>query len=109
MRNIFLKKIVHKMWWRNTPRAFPKKLKLSVSLWIMQFVFIECQVVDYRNILKLSCRPLTLTSNKAFKNNKQGPETSLPSLFSFLLSFFIDQISLFGCLYFLRYWAICVL
>ena len=28
--------------------------------------FIVCQVEDYRNLLKLSCRPLSFTSYKAF-------------------------------------------
>ena len=52
--------------------------------------------MDYRNIFKLSCRPLALTSNKAFKNNKKGFGTSLPSLFSFFVFLpyvlLIDQI-----------------
>ena len=36
------------------------------SLKYIQFVFIVCQVESYRNILKLSCRPLALTPHKTF-------------------------------------------
>ena len=32
---------------------------------------IVCQVEDYRNILKLSCRPLAFTSYKAFAKSKK--------------------------------------
>ena len=48
----------------------------------MQFVFIVCRVEDYRNMLKLTCRPLALTSYKAFLKNKERSETSLPASFS---------------------------
>ena len=34
---------------------------------MIQFVFIVCQVEEYRNILKLSCRPLPFNSYKTFK------------------------------------------
>ena len=36
-----------------------------------------CQVDDYRRWLKLSCRPLAFTSNKAFLKNKKRSGTSL--------------------------------
>ena len=50
----------------------------------MKFVFIECQVESYQNILKLNCRTIALNSYKAFlKNkNKKGTGTSLPASFS---------------------------
>ena len=48
----------------------------------MQFVFIVCQVRDYRNILKLSCRPLAFTLYKAFLKNKSRSGTRLPPSFS---------------------------
>ena len=35
----------------------------------MCVIFILCQVEDYRNILKLSCRPLAFNSNKTILNN----------------------------------------
>ena len=41
------------------------------------FVFIVCQVVHYRSILKLSCRPLAFISYKAFKKNEKKSGTSL--------------------------------
>ena len=38
----------------------------------MCVIFILCQVEDYRNILKLSCRPLAFVSNKVFLNNNDS-------------------------------------
>ena len=44
----------------------------SLKFYIV-FVFIACQVESFRNVLKLSCRPLAFTSYKAFlKNKKRG-------------------------------------
>ena len=48
----------------------------------MQPVFIVIQGEDYRNILKLSCRPLAFTSYKGFFDKQRGLETSLPASFS---------------------------
>ena len=53
------------------PDPFLKKVKIelisgSTALSFMQFDFIVCQVEDYRNVLKLSSRPLVFTSHKAF-------------------------------------------
>ena len=55
------------------PRPFFKKKKIkikhiseSVYYSFIQLVFIVCQVDDYQNILKLSCRPLAFTTYKAF-------------------------------------------
>ena len=70
--------------------------------------------------MKLTCRPLALTSSKAvfFKKKKKRSGISLPGSFStwfFKKKYFscyillIYQISLSGCLYFVRYWTICVL
>ena len=84
----------------------------------MQFVFIVCLIEGYRNILKLSCRLLAFTSYKALLKNKNRSGTSIPAPFSasFLKKKYFsynimlpDQISLSGCLYFVRYWTICVL
>ena len=68
-------------------------------------------------ILKLSCRPLAFTSYTASSKNKKKTGTSAPSSFCawFLkknisvVVLLIDQISLSGCLYFVRYLALCVL
>ena len=51
----------------------------SIALSFIQFVFIVCQVKGYRNILKLSCRPLFLPHIKLFQKTKKGIElVSLP-------------------------------
>ena len=80
--------------------------------------FSICQVEYYRNILRLSCRPLSFALYKAFfffKKKKAGQELiSLPHFihdFCRKISLYIlltDQVSLSGCLYFVRYWVICV-
>ena len=71
-----------------------------------------CQLIEYVklraiDILKLSCRSLAFTSNKAFLKNKKRSAASLPASFSTLflkkkyLSCYIalpDQISISGCL-----------
>ena len=67
----------------------------------MQFVFIVYQVEGYWKILKLICRLLTITSHKAFLKNIKRSETCYILL--------PDQVSLSGCFYVVRYWAICVL
>ena len=64
MRNIFLEKSHTKYGGETSARRFPKKLKLKISLSFIQFVFIACQVEGYRNILKLSWKPLAFTSFK---------------------------------------------
>ena len=83
-------------------------------MFYVQFVFIVCQVEDYQNILKLSCRPLAFTSNKTFLKNKERSRTSLLASFSerFLKEKYFyyyilvpGQISLSTCLYFKNYWA----
>ena len=48
----------------------------------MQIVFVVCQVEDYQKILKLSCRALAFTSDKAFLKIKKWYGTSLPQTFS---------------------------
>ena len=45
-----------------------------VSSSFIQFAFIACQIDGYRNILKLSCRPLAFTLQKLFKETKRGLE-----------------------------------
>ena len=46
------------------------------SLKFLQFFLMVCEVEDYRNILKLSCRPL------AFASYETSLKISLPTLFS---------------------------
>ena len=81
-------------------------------------MFLLCVWAEgYRKILKLSCRPLAITSYKAYLKNKKKSGTSLPVSFSarflkknifFSISYLTYQIYLSGCLYFLRYWPRCV-
>ena len=119
LRNIFLeeKNVEEELF----PDSF-LKIQKSVYLWInilsfIYFVFTVCQVEDSRNWLKLCCRALAFTSNKAFLKNQKRSGTSLPVSFStrFLkknISCYIilsEQISRSGCLYFVKFWAICVL
>ena len=58
MTNIFLEKSCKKCGGEARSRLLPEKSKLSIS--------IVCQVEDYRNVLKLSCRLLAFTSYKVF-------------------------------------------
>ena len=56
------------MFRRSYSRPFSKKSKLSVFLLnCLRFIFITYQGNGYRNILKLSCRPLGFDSYKNFK------------------------------------------
>ena len=80
-RNIFLGKSYTKYDRKTFPRPFSKKSKLSIFLdqYLAYSDFIVCQVENYRDILNLSCRPLSFTSNKTFKKNKKRSGTvSLP-------------------------------
>ena len=84
MRNKFLGKWYTKCGKETIPRSFSKKSKLVIKISVskvkfIQFIFIVYQVEYYRNILKLSYRPLSFTSCKAFKKTKRGLELiSLP-------------------------------
>ena len=78
------------------------KSQSSVYLWIniLKFhtaCFYVCQVEDYQNILKLSCRQLAFTSYKAFLKNKRS-RTSLPISFS---AWFLKKNISFGIFYYL--------
>ena len=67
-RNIFLEKSYAKCGGEISPRPFSKKPNLAISLhqWsrVLYNLFLLYGNVseDYRNILKLTCRPLVLTS-----------------------------------------------
>ena len=70
MRNIFLEKSYTKFGGETIPRLFSKKSKLSIPpdqqskvLYSLFLLYIK----GYQKILKLSSRPLTFTSYKAFK------------------------------------------
>ena len=109
MRNIFLEKSYTKCGGETIARPFSKKSNhLCInSLKFYMVCFIVYQVEDYQNILKLSYRLLALTVwNQScclifymiFKENDFSCYILLPV-----------QISLSGCLYFVRYQVICVL
>ena len=114
MRNICLEKSYTKCGGETSRRLFSKKLKLSISLdqllkVFYRLFFIVCQAEGYQNILKLSCRPLPLTSIKAFFNKPCLSFCIILEgnyIFSYIL--LIDQTSLPGCLSLVRYYAICV-
>ena len=64
------------------------------------------------NILEVSCRPFTITSNKAFLKNKEVWNWCFYLIFCLIFEkkcITTDQISLYDCLYSVRYWTICVL
>ena len=87
MRKMFLEKSYTDCGGETIPRPFSKKSKLSVSLdqqskVLYNLFFIISQVEGYRNILKLSCRPLAFNSFKAFLKNKVRSRTSLLDSFS---------------------------
>ena len=65
MRNVFLEK--SKCGGETSPRPFSEKLKVSISLdqqsnVLYSLLLLYGQVEGYRNISKLSCRPLAFTS-----------------------------------------------
>ena len=87
LRNIFLEKWYTKCGGKTIPAPFFKKSKLSISLdqyskvlYILFLLFAKFE--DYRNWLKLNCRPPIFTSNKAFLKNKERSGTSFPASFS---------------------------
>ena len=71
MRNIFLEKSYTKFGRDTLPDSL-QKIKIddisgSIVIYsFIQFVFIVCQIEDFRSILKLSCRSLACTSYKVF-------------------------------------------
>ena len=72
-KHFFLKNLAQNAMKILFPDPFLKKLKLSVSLdqyskgsYSLFLCYAICQVEDYQNILKLSCKPLAFTLYKAF-------------------------------------------
>ena len=113
LRNISVEKSYTKCDGETIPWPFIKKSKLSIYLdqysSFIYFIFIVCQVEDYQKGLKLSCISLAFASNKAFSK-------IICIIFAWFLKRNIslvvllpDQFSMSGCVYFVRYWQICVL
>ena len=124
MRNIFLKKSYKNVLEKLVRRSFSGKLKLRISL--DQWAKVLCSLFllnpkGYRNLLKLSCfqllcNHLFLPHFKHIKKNKKRFESAclifwitFEENFFSCYNLFMDHVSLPGCFYFLRYWAICVL
>ena len=102
VRNIFLKKPYTKCDGETSLRPF--YFSCMSKLRPIEIYWIE------------AARPPALTSYKAFLKSKKRSGTSLSVSFSawflkknIFLVILTGRISLFGCLYFARYWAICVL
>ena len=76
MKNLFFKKIIQKMWWRNYSHILFQKIRIEHP-WINSlkfytvFFFIVWQIDGCRNILKVSCRSFAFTSYKDFLKNKE--------------------------------------
>ena len=78
---------MNKMWWRNYSQILFEKITIehitgSIIWNVVEFIFIPWQNEDYQNIFKLSRRPLSFTSYKAFSKNKKMSGTSFPATFS---------------------------
>ena len=79
---------MYKIRWKNYSQTLFQKIKIerisgSVALrFLLEFVFIECQVESYRSVLKLSCRPIAFISHKGFLENTKRCGTNLPASFS---------------------------
>ena len=116
MRNLFLEKSYTKCGGETIPRTFSEKSKLSIpfdqQFEVFYSLFLrKCQVESYRNILKLSKRPLAFTAYEAFLKHEESLKLFfLPQfLHDIFFSCITDHILLFGFLYFVRFWAVCVL
>ena len=121
MRSIFLenrsKNVIKKL----VPDRFIKNRNWAYlwinSLMFYKFVFIIYHVDGYQNILKLSCRPTDITSYKACLKKKRDMKlVSIPHFQHMFLKKYLSCCNLLnvwtsfsGCIYFVRYWAICVL
>ena len=73
------------MRWRCYSQTLLLKIKIEhISVSIVQsftwFNFTVFQAEDYRNILKLSCRPLAFTTYKPFLKNKKRSRNSFAKL-----------------------------
>ena len=89
----------------------------SIFSRFIELVFMAWQVEDYQNILQLSCRSLAFNSYKAFFKKTKG--LYLVSLYHYLLDFIYKENILlpgkilfychFHFIYFVIYWAICVM
>ena len=110
-------KIIHKMWWKSSPRPFSENQNWA-CLWINSLKFeslviLYVQVEGYQNILKLRYRPLFLPH--IIPKTKRGLELfSLPHfLHKFWRNIFLTRCSItwtnFSLLIVVTSWEIRVL
>ena len=124
MRNIFLEKSYKKCGRKASLRPFYKKSKWSISLdqqseHLYSLFLLYCHFEDYQNKLKLKYWSLAFNSFEAFflKKKKRSGNSLSASFSAWFLKKYIfhtifyktNEILLSDCLYFLRYWVICVL
>ena len=110
------KKKVRRIKYKIFCRPFSKRSKLGISL--DQIVFLPCLYIKLKaiEILNLCCRPFALSSFKAFLKKEMWNLSTCP-IFDMIFEqeyfscyiLLTNQSSLTGCMYFMRYWAICVL
>ena len=120
-RIFFLKNHIQIVMEKLIPGTFFLKSKLRISLDqqsdnLHLLLLLYVHVADYQNILKLMCWSFAFTSYKVVV--KKEIWTMSPHLIFSMIFFkknclhhtlLTDQISISDCLYFLRYWVICVL
>ena len=75
------------MGYRNYSQTLSQNVKIdqisgSITDSFIQFAFIVCQIEGYRNMLKLSCRPIVFTSYKDFLKSKKRYGTGFSASFS---------------------------
>ena len=81
----------------------------SILYSFIQLVIMVCQVEDYQNILKLSCRPLAFTTFKAFFEKRSGTSPSVSFSAWFLkknISVISHYLTKFHCLFAFTLWDI---
>ena len=123
LRSIFLEKSHTKFGTETIPRPFSKKSKLSISLWInilMFYIFCFYYLPSWRlsKVIETKLQTTCFNSYKAFLKNKKSSGTSFPASFSawflkkniFVVKFYyLNKFQCLLCLYFERYYTICVL
>ena len=122
MRKIFLEKSCAKCGGETIPRPFPKKSKIKhisgsrvwsytvccncISSWVLsKYIGIKLQTTCFYLIERFSKK----TRRSGTNLFASFSAWFLRNIFILLYSINLDQISLSDCLYFMRYWALCVL
>ena len=103
-------------------KLFPDPFSNWAYLWINTvkfYIFCLYCLASWRLLKLIETATLAFTSNRVFLKNKKRSRTSLPASSSaWFLNYDCNylscillpvQIAMSACLYFVRYWAICVL